>query len=209
MGIVKKPKKKYSEPSHPWQGERIQEEKVILKEYGLKNKTEIWKINSKLKKIKTQAKKLIAATSEQSKKEEKLLLERLVNLGILNEGATLNNILEINLKEILNRRLQSVVLLKGLARTSKQARQMISHGHITLNNKKLNVPSYLVRLKDESELSYSQNSSFNNHEHPERVVQKKKDRKRIDVKEALPKEPKQIEKTSEETIQPQKTEVKQ
>jgi len=193
MGTARKIRKKYSGPSHPWQGERIQEEKVIQKEYGLKNKTEIWKINSKLKNIKSQAKKLIAATSEQSKKEEKLLIERLISLGILNEGATLNNILEIDLKEFLDRRLQSVVLARGLARTSKQARQMISHGHITLNKKKLNVPSYLVKLKEETELLYSPTSGFNNPEHPERTVQKKKDNRRMDVKEVLPKEkPKEV-----------------
>lgn len=188
MGTARKIRKKYSGPSHPWQGERIQEEKIIQKEYGLKNKTEIWKINSKLKKIKSQAKKLIVATSEQSKKEEKLLIERLINLGILNEGATLNNILEINLKELLDRRLQSIVLARGLARTSKQARQMISHGHVTLNKKKLNIPSYLVKLKEETEILYSPTSNYNNPDHPERTVQKKKDSRRLDVKEVLPKE---------------------
>ncbi|MDP7610203.1 MAG: 30S ribosomal protein S4, partial [Candidatus Woesearchaeota archaeon] len=44
MGDPKKQRKKYSKPSHPWQTERIEVEKVLMKEYGLKNKKEIWRV---------------------------------------------------------------------------------------------------------------------------------------------------------------------
>ena len=49
MGSPKKPRKKYSTPSHPWQKIRIEEEKELLKEYGLKNKKEkYWPANLQL-----------------------------------------------------------------------------------------------------------------------------------------------------------------
>ncbi len=173
MGTVSRLKSKYSGPNHPWEAARIEEERTLVKEYGLKNKKEIWKITSKLRKIKSQAKTLIASTTEQSKKEEKLLIERLMNLGILKEGSRLDNILEIDTKKMLNRRLQSIVLSKGLARTSKQARQMITHGHITVKGNKTNIPGYLVPIKEEHQIKYAETSQFNDKEHPEISIKKK------------------------------------
>jgi small subunit ribosomal protein S4 len=195
MGTVRKPRKKYSGPGHPWEGERIEEEKKLSNEYGLKNKKEIWKISSKLSGVKSQAKKLIADTSDQGKKEEKFLLEKMVALGLLTEGATLDDILEIDVRKFLNRRLQSVVLTKGLARTSKQARQMISHGHIAVSGRKTNIPSYMVKLKEENEIKYSINSNFKDAEHPELNIKKKEELKKVDLKETLKKPEPKIKET--------------
>jgi len=186
MGIVRKPRKKYSGPSHPWEGERIEEERGLTKEYGLKNKKEIWKLTSKLSAIKTQAKRLVADTSDQGTKEQELLIKRLISLGILTEGATLDDILEISVRQLLARRLQSMVLTQGIARTSKQARQMIAHGHITVNNNKTNIPSYLVKTSDD--LAYAPASPFTDKEHPELVIVKKEDSKKVDVVEVPLKE---------------------
>ena len=58
MGHPKLRKKTYQKPTHPWQKERIEEEKTLLKEFGLKNKKEVWRVNSLLRKHKRQAKKL-------------------------------------------------------------------------------------------------------------------------------------------------------
>ena len=49
MGDPKQPRKKYDTPRHPWNKARIDAEKEIKKDYGLKNNKEIWKFNSKLK----------------------------------------------------------------------------------------------------------------------------------------------------------------
>lgn len=48
----------------------------------------------------------------------------------------------------LETRLDNVVYRLGLAKTRQFARQMVSHGHITVNGKKLNVPSHKVRIGD-------------------------------------------------------------
>jgi small subunit ribosomal protein S4 len=187
MGTVRRLRSKYSGPSHPWEAERLEQEKKLTKNYGLKNKKEIWKITSKLRAFKSQAKKLIARTDEQARKEEKLLIKKLIALGILTEGSTLDTILEIDIGKLLDRRLQTVVMTKGLARTISQSRQMIAHGHIAINKQKVNVPSYLVKIAEEMEITYFQNSNFNDEEHPEIAVKKKDEIEKVDVKEIKPK----------------------
>ncbi|MBT3866140.1 30S ribosomal protein S4 [Candidatus Woesearchaeota archaeon] len=212
MGTVRRLRSKYDGPSHPWEADRLAEEKNLTKEYGLKNKKEIWKINSKLRGLKTQAKNLIADRSEQARKEEKLLLEKLASWGVLKEGATLDDVLEVNVRQLLARRLQSVTLTKGLARSSRQARQMISHGHITINKKKTNIPSYLVKISEESKMEYSQNSKFKDSEHPELNIQRKEDLKKVDVKEVPVKEKPKEAPTKEKVEapeQPKETKVEQ
>ncbi len=53
-----------------------------------------------------------------------------------------------NLLRLLETRLDNVVYRAGLARTRRQARQLVSHGHFTVNNKKVDVPSYRVSQYD-------------------------------------------------------------
>ena len=53
-----------------------------------------------------------------------------------------------NLVILLETRLDNVVYRAGLARTRRQARQLVSHGHFTVNGKKINVPSFQVSQYD-------------------------------------------------------------
>ncbi|BFL73665.1 30S ribosomal protein S4 [Corynebacterium marquesiae] len=53
-----------------------------------------------------------------------------------------------NLVILLESRLDNVVYRAGLARTRRQARQLVSHGHFTVNGKNINVPSYKVTQYD-------------------------------------------------------------
>jgi len=53
-----------------------------------------------------------------------------------------------NLLGLLERRIDNVVFRLGLANTRKQARQIVRHGHITLNGKRLDIPSALVSVGD-------------------------------------------------------------
>ena len=156
MGHPKKLKKKYSTPPHPWNKERIIEEAELVKEYGLKKKREIWKMRSYLRKIQTQAKDLIARTDEQSTKEEKLLIKRLVKLNLVQEDASIDNILGLTLKAVMNRRLQTILSTKGIALSTKQARQFITHGHVFVADKKISVPSYLVLREEEDKIKLNE-----------------------------------------------------
>ncbi len=162
MGDPRRIRKKYHTPSHPWQADRIQEEKELLKEYGLKNKREIWKALAILRGIRGQARELLGKRGEQAAWQEKQLMARLRRLNLLKEGATLDDVLSLTVRDILNRRLQTLVYKKGLAATMKQARQFIVHGHITVAGRKVTAPSYLVRADEEDAIGYAKNSPIRN-----------------------------------------------
>ena len=49
---------------------------------------------------------------------------------------------------LLERRLDNVVFRLGLANTRREARQLVNHGHFTVNGKRVNIPSYLVKMDD-------------------------------------------------------------
>lgn len=177
MGDPRKLRKKYYTPSHPWQGARILEENEIVKAYGLKNKKEVWRARSVLKNATLQAKKLSVGGNEQSKKESGQLLTKLVRLGLLKSGAGLGDVLGIKFEDVLNRRLQTLVYKSGLARTAKQARQFIVHGHVKVSDKKITSPSYIVRVSEEPMISFSQGSSLSKADHPERAKESKENGK--------------------------------
>ena len=52
------------------------------------------------------------------------------------------------LMTLLARRLDNVVFRLGLAATRREARQLVNHGHFTVNGKRVNIPSYLVKVDD-------------------------------------------------------------
>lgn len=173
MGDPRRIRNKYSRPRSPWQRDRIELEKALLKEYGLKNKTEIWKLDSKLKAFKDLAKKLIAARTAQSEKERAQLLSRLNRLGLIKEGAHLDDVLGLTLKDVLERRLQTLVFRKGLSRTMRQARQFITHQHVAIGKKIISTPSYLVSTSEEPGITFLPKSALSSAEHPERVPKQK------------------------------------
>ena len=57
-----------------------------------------------------------------------------------------------NLMTILESRLDNVVFRLGLARTRKEARQIVDHKHVLVNGKCVNIPSYLVKAGDTIEI---------------------------------------------------------
>lgn len=172
MGHPKLKKKKFSKPSHPWQKERIEEEKTLLKEFGLKNKEEIWKVTSLLRKYARQAKNLIALKTPRAEIEKAQLTKKLSSFGLINENAKLEDVLTITLKDILNRRLQTLVYKHKLAKSIRQARQFIIHEHISVGDKKITFPSYLVSKQKETTINFAPNSPLFNQDHPERVLHK-------------------------------------
>lgn len=154
MGDPRKIKKKYDKPKHPWRAERIEKEGKLSKEYALKNKSEIWKYIALLRNFRAQARELLASRTEQGKKEEKQLLDRLKSLNLLTGNAQLDDVLTLDIHKLMDRRLQTQVYKKGLAGTMKQARQFIVHGHIAVGGSKVTSPSYLVKTGDEDKISH-------------------------------------------------------
>jgi len=160
MGQPRRISKKYSTPKHPWRAERIEEESKIQREYGLKNKKEIWKAHGSLRAARQQARSLLAKTTSQAEVERDQLLARLVRIGLIKPDAGIDDILTLSTKDFLNRRLQTLVYKKGYASTIGQARQFISHGHVTIKGKKVTAPSYLVKAEEEGQIALTREFDF-------------------------------------------------
>src|SRR3989338_7936499 len=187
MGDTRRFKKAFAKPFKPWDDGRITEEKGLLREYGLKNKKEIWSSTTMLRKFKAQAKKLIVAKGAQADKERALFLAKLSGLGLASQNSSLDEILGLNINNLLNRRLQTLVHDKKMARTIKQARQFIVQEHILVNGKKIAVPFYIVRKNEEDTITFSPESALSSEIHPERVQKQ----------QVVPEEPKEADAAAE------------
>lgn len=188
MGDIRRTRKKYSTPGHPWNKERIELERAYSRKYGLQNKKELWKVESKLKDIKDQIKKFPTMSEEQRSTAEQLLRARLKRMGLIDDKTMLGEVLGYETDVLLDRRLQTIVHKKGLARSAKQARQMITHEHITVNGKTVNSPGYLVLQDEEATIAYHSSSPFVSEMHPERQAPEKKQevKKEVKVQEEQP-----------------------
>lgn len=208
MGSPRKQRKKFSKPAHPWQKERILEEKELLKGYGLNRKYEIWKMGSILKNFTRQAKNLITTENPQVEIEKNQLLTKLSSLGLTDKDAKIEDVLSLTLKDIMERRLQTLVYRKNMASSINQARQFIVHEHVSLGDKTITAPSYLVPLEEEGIIQFSQGSAFVNASHPIRTsVKKEKKQKKSEGKveekaeeKKVEKEPKAEEKNAEKKV---------
>ena len=148
---MKRKHKSYSKPKRPFDKTRIEEESRIKQEYGLKNKKEIWKAESRIKLIREKAKKLISSPEQ----DQKALFEKLNKLGI--KVKSIGDVLSLEKKDYLDRRLQTIVFKKRIATTPKQARQLITHRKIIVNNSVMDSPSYLVPIEKENKIKIIKN----------------------------------------------------
>ncbi len=155
MGDPRRIKKKFDKPKHPWQLDRLEEERGILSNYGLKNKRELWRGETLLRGFRRHARRLLALHTPQARIEEKQLVERLKSLNLLRENATLDDALALKIEDLLNRRLQTLVFNKGFSSTAKQARQFVVHGHVTIGGRKITAPGYLVPRAEENEIGFT------------------------------------------------------
>jgi len=119
--------------------------------------------------LKSQAKSLISSSDESAELQKKKLFDRVRRLNLLKGNISLDEILSLKVEDLLERRLQTLVYRQGLARTMKQARQMIVHGHIMVGDKVISSPSYLVKAHEESRIRFRETSPFAKPDHPERV----------------------------------------
>jgi small subunit ribosomal protein S4 len=176
MGYPGKNRKSYETPKHPWQAARIEPEVELVKRYGLRNKREVWKAHSSLKKYRELARKLLAESAKGQlkghiKSDAENILNRLKRYGLLKTDAVLDDILSLEVTSFLDRRLQTQVHKQGLANTVKQARQFIVHGHISVGGRKVTVPGYLVPTNEELLLDYYGGSALSNESHVSRPAQ--------------------------------------
>ncbi len=162
MGHPKRRRKTYEKPRRPWEINRIKEEKELAEKYGLKNKREIWKAASIVKKYRREIREILAEIAgmkptEHTLKKKEDILASLKRRSILKEGEgapKLEDVLALSIEDVLERRLQTRVHKKGLANSLKHARQLIVHGHIAVNGRRVTIPSYIVDVEEEGKIGY-------------------------------------------------------
>jgi small subunit ribosomal protein S4 len=166
MGDPKRQRRKFETPRHPWREGILAEELKLLGIYGLRNKRELWKHKTDLSKYRNIARSLLALPIEKRSKAEKELLTKLQHLGVIGKNASIDDVLDLTVENILDRRLQTYIYKTGLAASPHQARQLITHGHICVGERKITSPSYLVPYNEENQIKYSPDSPIANPEHP-------------------------------------------
>ena len=152
MGDPRKNKKLYRRPRMIWTTDQLNAELYVMGSYGLRNKRDLWRTQTEVARIRNQARALLALSTEVRSEKEKRLLNFLNRLGLVKEGATLDDILNLKVEDLLERRLQTIVMKKSSSKSPYQARQIVSHGHVSIGNRKVNIPGYLVRTAEEQQI---------------------------------------------------------
>lgn len=170
MGDPKKHRKSYETPRHPWRRDQLEVELHLMGEYGLRNKRELWRYKTMLSEIRGIARSLLGASEAERARVEREYLAKLSRMGVLAESASIDEILDLDIRDLLERRLQTIVFRRGLAKSLHQARQLVSHGHIAVAGKVVSVPGYLVKRDEEQKLRYFAHSPLTKSDHPLRKV---------------------------------------
>lgn len=173
MGYPGKNTKQYSSPKRRFEKSRIASERVLAITYGLRNKREIWRATNVLRKHRGGAREVLAMISSVGETPRTVarrdeLINTLQRYGMIGANAAMDDILSLKVEDILERRLQTIVHRKGLARSPKQARQLITHGHIAINGQRVSVPSYMVSVSEEASIAYYATSSLSDDANGER-----------------------------------------
>jgi small subunit ribosomal protein S4 len=143
-------RKTFKRPKKAWDLARIKDDKILLNKYGLRRKRELWKGEEILRNFRGRARELIAS---EDKEKEKVLLSKLSKFGMLTKGTSLDDVLALTVNDVFERRLQTVILRRGLADSIKHSRQKIVHGHVSVDGRRVIFPSYLVPVEEEKKIS--------------------------------------------------------
>ena len=174
MGYPGKNHKQYQTPKRPFEKTRIEEETRLVIEYGLRNKREVWKAQAYLRRYRKAARDLLSLMSagvdvQMFETKKAVLIDHIQRMGLLGPDADIDDVLSLKVPAQLERRLQTLVYRQGLARSPKQARQLITHGHIAINGKRVSIPGYRVKRVEETQISYYGKSPLTLSDHAERA----------------------------------------
>jgi small subunit ribosomal protein S4 len=158
LGDPRRQKKKYATPRFPWRTDILQQELKLLGQYGLRNKHELWRHETTLSNFRGIARSLVGRPAEER--------DKLKKLGVLHETGVLDNVLDLTIEDLLERRLQTFVFRKAMGKTIQQSRQLITHGHIAVGDHRITIPSYIVTKEDETRIAYAPRSPLANPGHP-------------------------------------------
>ena len=160
MGDPKYPRRVWRKPKRPLNYELKMDELKILGTFGLRTKRELWKAHTELSRVRHQARSLLALRQEEREEKEPILMKSLARIGLVSHDATLDDVLNLQVDDLLSRRLQSIVTKKLGFKTPYQARQAIIHGHIMIGERKVDIPSYVVTLEEEDNIRFAPESKI-------------------------------------------------
>ena len=161
MGDPKTPRRIWKKPKRPLNYNLMMDELKTLGTFGLKTKKELWKARTKLSKLRHQARSLLALRQEIRKEKEPVLINSLSKIGLVDKNSTLDAVLNLQVTDLLSRRLQTIVQRKLYFKTPYHARQAIVHGHVMIGDRIITIPSYIVKIDEESKIHLIPESSFN------------------------------------------------
>ena len=161
MGDPKTPRKIWKKPKRPLNYDLKMDELKTLGTFGLKTKQELWKTQTELSRVRLQARSLLALRQEERKRKEPILIQSLTKIGLVDESSTLDDVLNLQVNDLLARRLQTIVQKNLFFKTPYQARQAIVHGHVMIGDDIITIPSYVVKTEEETKIHLTPESHFN------------------------------------------------
>ena len=161
MGDPKTSRKVWKKPKRPLNYDLIMDELKTLGTFGLKTKRELWKTQTELSRVRLQARSLLALRQEDRERKEPILMQSLSIIGLVAQESTLDDVLNLQVNDLLSRRLQTIAQRKLFFKTPYQARQAIVHGHIMIGNDVVTIPSYIVKTEEETKIHLTSESRFN------------------------------------------------
>ena len=160
MGDPKYPRKVWRKPKRPLNYELKMDELKTLGTFGLRTKRELWKAHTELSRVRHQARSLLALRQEVRAEKEPILMKSLTRVGLVNDDATLDDVLNLNVDDLLARRFQTLVTKKLGFKTPYQARQAVIHGHVMIGDRKIDIPSYIVTVEEENDIHFTAESKI-------------------------------------------------
>lgn len=154
MGDPTRKRKLYEKPKKLWNARRIEEELSLRTEFGLRNAKELWRMQTLLRKIRREARRLLSGKGVDVEKRKAQLLARVKSFLIQKDLVSLDDVLSLTTRDMLCRRLETLVWKKGFAKSPVQARQFITHGHIAISGNRVSAPSYLVKFAEEGGINW-------------------------------------------------------
>ena len=161
MGDPKTPRRVWKKPKRPLNYDLMMDELKILGTFGLKTKRELWKTQTELSRVRLQARSLLALRQEIRERKEPVLIQSLSKIGLVDQNSTLDDVLNLQVTDLLSRRLQTIAQKKLYFKTAYQARQAIVHGHIMIGDSVVTIPSYIVKTDEETKIHLIPESRFN------------------------------------------------
>jgi len=160
MGDPKYPRRAWRKPKRPLNYDLKMEELKTLGTFGLRTKRELWKAHTKLSSVRKQARSLLALEQDVREEKEPILMKSLAKIGLVSSDATLDDVLNLQVTDLLTRRLQTLVFKKFGFKTPYQARQAVVHCHIMIGDRVVDIPSYTVTTVEEENIRFTPESKI-------------------------------------------------